>query len=576
MLTDEEESGSTTSSCDEKDNAASDTASAASPHCNTSLIGLRDGEELISRPRSQSDDKSLISSIPTASGMPTPTVPVAKITSKDEYDSSATETADEENESPTTRNSPKALLQPAYQTGQPTAQQATITVVTNQNGPPVINQPSRLDSMGDVMLNVIEQMVKNNGSATQKTGSAALITKANTDNPCIRDYRMGESTVNIPVSCNNNIPQNSLATLSVVNSHGRTLHRLPAQQILSSPQIAATITPVQSASASVPKTELSKEVLVVLRSEPEPETLDLSIKKSRDNSNFLHQSLPPPAHSKTSIHNSSTGLSISSASITYRPSGESAYAGYHHESGRISKSPSVFVSAAPQPHGLVVQRPSISTSQSGSKISIKHNAMKPCTKVPHSQTKPGSITHGTPMNPMQGSVVVNTPASPRYDNLQRQTQIDSTKSVGSITQGTPVHLPPHHLQEKRMYDYYNKRQSPAQLSIPGNLQISSQSPSNFPPYAIQSNNNVPSGFTSSFTRPPTYNIEQQLSSRQIIITDYITSQQMHGQGRRTIEKEPVSRGPIMSSPASMYYGDKDRNTRQEYLSRASPAEIVNR
>lgn len=559
MLTDEEDSGSTTSSCDEQDNVASDTASAASPSCDTPLVSLREGDEIEKPIRNQINNETLISVVPTAPDIPSAIS--SKIVGKDEYDSSATETADEENESPTTRQSPKVLLQPVYQS----------SAATNQNGPAALNQSSRLDSMGDVMLNVIEQMVKNNTAAPQKPGSAPLLGKKS-ELPFVRDFRAGDSTLNTAINPNNKIQQNSLATLSVVNPHGHSLSKLPNQQILSPSQIATTITPiiqniVPVNAPNVP-VDVSKDVLVVLSGEPESETLDLSIKKGRENSNFVQQSLPPPAHSKTTMQNAS----VNSSNINYRHSNEPHYTSYHHEATR--KSPSVFVSTIPQQHSLIVQRPGLDVSpQTVSKMSTKHNPIKLCSKIMHSQPKGGSIMHGTPLNQTQSSIL-NTTSSPRYENLLRQTPPDSNKTAGSITQGTPVHLPPHHLQDKRMYDYYNKRQSPAQLSVASNTPVTGQSPSNFPPYN-QSNCNT-TGFTSAYTRPPTYNIEQQLSSRQIIITDYITSQQMHGQGRRTIEKEQLNRGPITSSPASVYYSDKDRNARQDYLSRTSPAEHSSR
>ena len=97
---------------------------------------------------------------------------------------------------------------------------------------------------------------------------------------------------------------------------------------------------------------------------------------------------------------------------------------------------------------------------------------------------------------------------------------------------------------------------------------------------------------------------QQLSSRQLIMNDYLTSQQMHGQQRvggpvsnnltntisivsgsgsggppsRQEKESPSPRSMALGSPASMYYGDKDRErtnsgqSRAEYMSRSSPAD----
>lgn len=179
----------------------------------------------------------------------------------------------------------------------------------------------------------------------------------------------------------------------------------------------------------------------------------------------------------------------------------------------------------------------------------------------------GSITHGTPVNSNNQQILLQGQAtlSPRFDGILRQTPPSGDK-LGSITQGTPVHLPPHHLNDKaRVYDYYkNNRQSPAQPQ----QQPSPQAATFGSPYQVR-----PSG---------PYTIEQpaQLSSqRQIIMNDFITSQQMHGQqARGRPEKEspsPRSAG-VAGSPASLYYAEKDQRQRAEYLSRASPAEHINR
>lgn len=90
---------------------------------------------------------------------------------------------------------------------------------------------------------------------------------------------------------------------------------------------------------------------------------------------------------------------------------------------------------------------------------------------------------------------------------------DASK-MGSITQGTPIHVP--HVQDKRVYDFYNKR----------------------PPAPPQQQANYAPQY-----RQPAYTVEQQLSSRQIIMNDYITSQQMLS---RRGEKQPQYYPP--SSP----------------------------
>lgn len=152
--------------------------------------------------------------------------------------------------------------------------------------------------------------------------------------------------------------------------------------------------------------------------------------------------------------------------------------------------------------------------------------------------------------------------SPRFDGILRQTPPSGDK-IGSITQGTPVHLPPHHLGDKaRVYDYYkNSRQSPAQPQ----QQPSPQAPTFGSPYQVR-----PSG---------PYAIEQptQLSSRQIIMNDFITSQHMQGTRGRSDKESPSPRSAGVAGSPALYYAEKEQQRqRAEYLSRASPAEHINR
>lgn len=162
---------------------------------------------------------------------------------------------------------------------------------------------------------------------------------------------------------------------------------------------------------------------------------------------------------------------------------------------------------------------------------------------PAASTKGGSITHGTPVSA--------SGQQQRYDSgglLRQMTppQQPPHKEGGSITQGTPVlhHLYPHDKRAGAVYEYY-KRLSPSGNSNTG---AGAYVP---PPYQ----GGPPS---SGFTYPrPAYPTEQQMSSRQIIMNDYITSQQMHGPPRRLPEKEyyqggqyPSSRPPSAERPTT--------------------------
>lgn len=375
QLTDDEESGSSTSSCEEpinRERHSSDTASAESPPAQP--------EQTQGQPPR-----------------------------KEDYDSSATETADE------------GQTPDHYQSS------ATITVVNSDGQRQGDSSPM---TVKDLMSNVIElQLMKNPGGMSQSHPPVSGVTPTissilNIDSPdvtIIREYSL------------NSQPQQPVTSRSEINL-----------ATLVTPLIAATITPVPSGPPENSQLPSQHDDLVVVQvqdnREPEPLTLDLSLKKPRE--------LPPPAAHKHTIHRTSE-----------------PYMQYHHE----RKSPAVYV-------------PTVSRNQQ------KLPSPKPANP------KAGSITLGTPIINQQQ----------RYEGLLRQ-MTPETK-MGSITQGTPIHMPPH-MQDKRAYDYYNKRQPAPQ------------------------NTNYPGQY-----RPPAYTVEQQLSSRQIIMNDYITSQQMHG--ARRVEKPP--------------------------------------
>jgi hypothetical protein len=371
-LTDEEESGSSTSSCEEpmRDRHSSDTASAAE-----------------SPPVVQNQTQNP--------------------TKKEDYDSSATETADE------------AQTPDHYQGS------ATITPVTNDGQ---LRQNSSPLSVKDLVLNVIElQLMKNPGGQIQNPPTSGMA-------PTI-----------------SSILNNDSNEVTIVSEYSLNPQRPPRNDLslakLVTPLIGATITPVPAAPPHQQQQQQeqmnSRNDLVVLsvQDSREPETLDLSIKKPREP--------PPPAHTKhppQQIHRE--------------------YLGYHQE----RKSPAFPMRSQP-----------------------KLPSPKPANP------KSGSITLGTPIINQQS----------RYEGLLRQ-MTPETK-MGSITQGTPIHMP--HIQEKRVYEFFNKR------GVPQN----SPQPGGYPQY-----------------RQPAYTVEQQLSSRQIIMNDYITSQQMLGRRNEKSQYYPAN------------------------------------
>ncbi|XP_044739658.1 uncharacterized protein LOC123301011 isoform X2 [Chrysoperla carnea] len=534
VLTDEEESGSSTSSCEEI-------------------------TEINSRERLSSDTTSA-NSPPETSGINQPDIRPTK----PDYDSSATETADE-------GQAVEVEQRQNYS-------QATITVVNGPVNPVQVRGAENASPMTvkDLMLNVIEkQLMKNQGgnnppvsgvNVSGITPTISSILKSETqDITFVREFKSRPTQPNQPTQDNT-----SLATLSVVNSThgGAPAHHIAPQQspvqvvqqqqsstqqqqpqqiqlpthVTQVPhvgQIAATITPVpppgsQHSSQQQPPPQQQEfirggEGLVVVQvqqalreREPEPVTLDLSIKRPRD----------PGQISTPKIQQQHT---------MYRPQSIEQY--YHHQ----KTPPSVYVSAIPQQH-----RQKTPTQQQ-----VQNHQQSPKPANP----KSGSITLGTPVQQQQQQQQSpqQQTQQQRYDGLLRQ--MTPPPKMGSITQGTPIHLPGggtgsagHHLQQqdKRAYEYYAKRQSP---TVQANYQ------------------------PSSAQRPPqSYSMEQQLSSRQIIMNDYITSQQMHGGASRRNEKSQESpRGTgqgnqvvTSAAAAALYYENQYMQNRTPPPSGSAP------
>lgn len=624
-LTDCDESDLSTSSCDERDPISSDTASAESPNnpmrssCTTQKDDTQTTDSTnitpLSRKTTSIEDDRLLPPLGQAP---------RKQKTQEEYDSSATETADEENEnSPANRQSPKSILHP---------NQTTVTMIpptSMQNGP---QRDSSASSSGlnvrEIVFNFIERSLKTSGPGgpPPKPAPVPLMKPSSTmesrDVTFIREFRNDMPTKPPSTTATSNLTSiqsvqqsrqisqvqqpssqsENLATLSVVNSHSH-----PVPQIIShSHGITATITPVKSQQSQPVSTsvhEIQKEELVYgVRSEPEPQTLDLSIKKPSREVSSMHVPTAPP---KISHQNSSISMyrnDQNSQVVPPPPPQNSTYLSYHHpaDMNRPSKSPSIYVSQVPVPISISQQQQqasvrcqqtspqvSIATQHSSSQMQSKAKVNQKLSPKIHQQSPSpsqvlsggpkGSITHGTPVNSQQQIMVQSSSTlSPRFDGILRQTppSNNDNNKLGSITQGTPVHLPSHHLQDKqRVYDYYkNNRQSPAQPT---------QTPPQQPPQPPQQSSPQTQNFVGSPYARTAYGLEQmpQLSSRQIVMQDFMTSQQMHGQQSRVSRSDkesPSPRGSALSgSPASIYYAEKDRS-RSDYLSRTSPAEHVNR
>nr|XP_036232555.1 uncharacterized protein LOC106620013 isoform X3 [Bactrocera oleae] len=730
---DGDESDVSTSSCDEREVGGSDTASVESPESQRHNSMTKDVQKLqtpitasVSTNAADTTTVTMTSAGVKADERLLPPLGQApkKQKTSEEYDSSATETADEENEnSPANRQSPKVILnssglgsqgnvglappianaqqihavqlngppQPAM--GMPPREQtganvqdvlySVIELSLKTKGPPPVKMPSQMPnaapmhSVKPIMEPIRSRGDLSNNNNNNSNNDVTIVGEFRNEGAIVKQQAHGQPIGLNARQSNASVPNTgqgppssqgppgaivhpeNLATISVVNSHLSHQH-LPPHGMLHQHEIKATITPVVKSGKTLSSTQQPPDVIrygmssvgaqQLRNNEPEPQTLDLSIKK--------------PARDGPSPHSSNSGTSSLSTdngprhqpppgAVKHVGNAASIYRGpdlgpsnptylYHPHPATVGKGAhgSVYMPQVPGPiiQGVVSarsqasggqpppQQPPLSTHQThmqlqpgvvsnsskgGGKMAPKlspqliHGPSSHTTSASPSQLQQqqqimvgpkGSITHGTPVNNAQQIIVHPSPAtlSPKFESILRQTPpsgVDANNKIGSITQGTPIHLPSHHMESKRSYEYYktSQRQSPAQqqqipvVGHPGVLPPPQQSS----PQAPQ-----PQGYggSSPYARSP-YSVDQSsvLSTRQIVLHDYITSQQMQGQQRNVSrgssnsaggggggsDKESPSPRNSVSGPASaLVFYDKDRG-RTEYSSRASPAEHVN-
>lgn len=542
----------------------------------------------------------------------------------EDYDSSATETADEENESsPANRQSPKAASAFSAMSKQAHFPQTT-TISMALTQPPQNGPPSNVH---DAMLEIIERSLKSKGlppkssavpplKPNQPSGPAPA--DNNPDITFVGSYRH-EGPNKLQIQPQRRSTSETLATLSIVNSHAAPAS-MPSQQIIAGhplniSSIAATITPVpppqlnQQRPSSNPHAQDKdgRKAFPDLRggmtqqnasqSEPEPQTLDLSIKKPQQQ----HQQ-PPERHYQSFAKTVPPPPTVGSIyrgdpSLQAQPNipNQSNFMAFHPDMNRHpTKSPSNYIppSLSPGQRGVLSMNSHLQQQQQqqqskGQKVTPKLSPkvhQQPSPSVQQLNGPKGSITLGTPLTDNRGQPIMiqgsSSTQSPRYD-IMRQTPPSNDNKFGSITAGTPIHM-------GKVHDYMkNSRHSPATNQPPNVSGTGTGSPH-------------PSQQYSSQYRPP----NELVSTQALIFSDYLTSQQMPGHNQpqprggnniqntinivsgpppRGDKESPSPRGIAhSSSPASIYYADKEREragsgqTRTEYLSRSSPADHQNK
>ncbi|KYN36663.1 hypothetical protein ALC56_08454 [Trachymyrmex septentrionalis] len=544
---------------------SSDTASAGSPATTGSNVAssgtaatsslsmsFRSSEQKLGEKLS---DIAVVSLVPPGSSQQSSSSGAVTATSggREDYDSSATETADEGQGGADLDNSSVVVTLT-------TSNSNTTSLQQHPQPPPIVHSPPSTTSnsnpltVKDLMLGVIEMQLKRTpnspadgggSSASNSSGNPTISSILKTDHRNDITYVRGyKSSSNIAHTTLSNRDTN-LATLSVVSGPHHAHRSAPSPQPIerwakfmmyafsfSLGQMQATITPCPPA---VPSSQASssdllpKEGLVVMQVQQalrETEgTLDLSIKKPRVQQDYNHS---------MQLHKPPT--------ITlYRPEPPGAYYhphAPHPEQGRGAKSPLIYASS-PRPQAPITPKMNKVT------VPPPHPKLSPkLSTIATPGHKGGSITHGTPVS------------TARYEGLLRQmtppggggggggaAAINAGSAVpgtpkdtgGSITQGTPV-LP--FAVDKRgtpIYDYHRTiRHSPVTGGGNVSLPPPGQGPTSqaaSPAVVVSHGGNQYNSYSTAGRPPPSYSMEQQLSSRQIIMNDYITSQQMHARAR---------------------------------------------
>ncbi|XP_020277995.1 uncharacterized protein LOC109851876 isoform X2 [Pseudomyrmex gracilis] len=589
-LTDEEESGSSTSSCDELVvHDSSDTASAGSPAAMTGnnqgvtshepttastslpMSFQRSTEQKIGEKLS---DIAVVSLVPpgTSHQSSSTTVAASSGGTREDYDSSATETADEGQGGADLDNGGVVVTLTSANNNTPSLQQQNQR--HKHEHPSVVHSPPNNDpiTVKDLMVGVIEMQLKRNFNSPSDSGSSApnssatptissiLKTDHRNDIAYVRSYKASSNiSNNTPLSSN----RDSLATLSVVSGPHHSHRSAPSPQQIG--QMQATITPCPPAPPSSQASSsdlLPKEGLVVMQVQQalrETEgTLDLSIKKPRVQQEYNHSMQmhkPPPT---VTLYRS-------------EPPPSAYYHSHapHPEQGRGAKSPLVY-SSSPRPQAPITPKMN--------KVNVPPPHPKLSPKLSSMGTpghKGGSITHGTPMrynDLLQSLLKPEPPAGGGNANIAERGSSGGAVNTsagpgapketgGSITQGTPV-MP--FAMDKRgapMYDYHRPiRHSPvtggSNVPPPGQVPVSSQVAS--PAVVVSHGGSQYNSYSAAACPPPSYTMEQQLSSRQIIMNDYITSQQMHARARSSgggasAANETVKSEPPPPPSSTLYY-----------------------
>ncbi|XP_042217385.1 uncharacterized protein LOC121862983 isoform X2 [Homarus americanus] len=556
-VTDEEESGSSTSSCDEDGtvppppagpDSASDTASAPSPgpaHHNNidekrETAGAGDG--VMKEP------------------LPPVTQPPSIV--REDYDSSATASAEEEGLGGVGRDSPEVqhIPHPGERRPAPTtpSKPPHAPAVPPNSRPTPENVTTSSSNVRDLIFLTIEKSLEDKipNPPTKSPPTLHSILKAThgrqappQPSPGSLEYPREQR---LPVLGRYNDPRAGLPTTDVpvydVQCEGLDLsiHKRNRSSPPQHPQHQPPPPPLQHPPQThqpppPPPTSTPRDIPTLTVRGGAEVTITSKEPPPRAHSNTTYTKPPHESWTLTDLRNKSPSAFIAdSRNMPHQPPSimTSVVAS--------GASPLVYTTPVRSQHAQQASKPKVSMAPPPPLTTVRtqHPPPQPVSTASRIQLKPekqgplhvGSITHGTPVNP-PSIVSIPMSQSTRFDMMPKS---GIGKEGGSITQGTPMHHEPKRSGTGNPYkDMVFEPRPGSGVEIIPRPALTTQYDRDMyrgprPPISSAPPTTTYAYPSYAYPARPPY-IDSQISSRQIIANDYLTSQQMP---RRVNDKDP--------------------------------------